>query len=550
MMVHQFSKLFSVLLVLLAVIFILAGAAYFVFSIAFLKALTIAFLSAAFTFSIIYWRAIQPIQTHLYSLNESYLKGDYSSGNDLEIIQVLGQNVESMQKKTEGVSKTCSEFAIAGAEVSFASDILSNGVEEQIRKVEKLSETSSIVTQNIEQAAEETSHLSELSKLTSEASCQGQEAIKSANEDMQRTDKQVQSVSNLITELNQQISQILNITHEINGIADQTNLLALNASIEAARAGEHGRGFAVVADEVRSLATRTSASTSEINDMAQGINNGTSELAQAMKQLVKVVNDTMGNTQNVNEFLETIRLHAHKVDDQVGKSRELAEQNRQHQADIASDFKKLVSELGTTQKRVKDVSEHSFALSRRTENIYELLGQETLFGEHQIVLKRAQSAVEQIEEAFEQAISSNSIALDDLFDRNYVPIPNSNPTKYSTRFDEFTDRVLPAIQEPILDEKFILFAGAVDNNGYFPTHNKRYSQPLTGNYEEDLVNNRTKRIFNDPTGARCGSHQKPFLIQTYKRDTGEIVHDLSVPISVRNRHWGGFRVGYVTKSDV
>lgn len=33
-------------------------------------------------------------------------------------------------------------------------------------------------------------------------------------------------------------------------------------------------------------------------------------------------------------------------------------------------------------------------------------------------------------------------------------------------------------------------------------------------------------------------------MQTYKRDTGEVMHDLSVPIRVNGRHWGGFRIGY------
>jgi methyl-accepting chemotaxis protein len=117
--------------------------------------------------------------------------------------------------------------------------------------------------------------------------------------------------------------------------------------------------------------------------------------------------------------------------------------------------------------------------------------------------------------------------------------------KYSTDFDGFTDEVLPMIQEPILERHaFIAYAGAVDNNGYFPTHNKRYSQPLTGDYKADLVNNRTKRIFSDRTGLRCGNNTRPFLLQTYKRDTGEVMHDLSVPIIVHGKHWGGFRIGY------
>lgn len=96
----------------------------------------------------------------------------------------------------------------------------------------------------------------------------------------------------------------------------------------------------------------------------------------------------------------------------------------------------------------------------------------------------------------------------------------------------------------------LAYAGAVDNNGYFPAHNRKFSKPLTGNYDTDLMNNRTKRIFSDRTGARCDSNTKPFLLQTYKRDTGEVMHDLSVPIYVNGKHWGGFRIGYRSSTPV
>ena len=51
-------------------------------------------------------------------------------------------------------------------------------------------------------------------------------------------------------------------------------------------------------------------------------------------------------------------------------------------------------------------------------------------------------------------------------------------------------------------------------------------------------------MFNDPNGIRCGRHTDKFLLQTYKRDTGEIMHDFSVPIFVQGEHWGDFRIGF------
>jgi len=104
------------------------------------------------------------------------------------------------------------------------------------------------------------------------------------------------------------------------------------------------------------------------------------------------------------------------------------------------------------------------------------------------------------------------------------------------------------LQEGLLTQhNWLIYAICCDRNSYVPTHNRRFSQPLSGDEKVDFVNNRTKRIFDDPVGKRCGSHQQPFLLQTYRRDTGELMHDISAPIYVKGRHWGGFRIGYKTE---
>ena len=105
--------------------------------------------------------------------------------------------------------------------------------------------------------------------------------------------------------------------------------------------------------------------------------------------------------------------------------------------------------------------------------------------------------------------------------------------------------MLPAIQEPILsDNPDYVYALVSDINGYVPTHNDRFCQPLTGDPVQDLAGNRTKRIFDDRVGSLAGRHTEPFKLQTYRRDTGELMFDMSVPIYVDGQHWGGIRIGY------
>ncbi|MDQ7068797.1 MAG: methyl-accepting chemotaxis protein [Sulfurimonas sp.] len=103
-------------------------------------------------------------------------------------------------------------------------------------------------------------------------------------------------ISNALTELSSEASNVKSVLSIIEDIADQTNLLALNAAIEAARAGEHGRGFAVVADEVRKLAERTQKSLSDINAtisiILQSITDASVQIEMNAKSVIKLVEQT------------------------------------------------------------------------------------------------------------------------------------------------------------------------------------------------------------------------------------------------------------------
>ena len=71
---------------------------------------------------------------------------------------------------------------------------------------------------------------------------------------------------------------------------------------------------------------------------------------------------------------------------------------------------------------------------------------------------------------------------------------------------------------------------------------------MTGDYQTDLLGNRTRRIYTDPTGQRAAKNTEPLLLQTYARDTGEILSEMNMPILVDGRVWGNIRIGMDSKT--
>ena len=144
----------------------------------------------------------------------------------------------------------------------------------------------------------------------------------------------------------------------------------------------------------------------------------------------------------------------------------------------------------------------------------------------------------------EEAIDNGVFSLQDAFDTDYEEIPGFKPPKYHTKYDFYLDKAILALEDEFLEDDSVVFAVAVDRMGYLPTHNTRYQQPITGIQERDLIGNRTKRIFNDDVGLAAAENSEGVLKQVYQRDTGVTMWDVSYPIRVKGKHWGGFRIGF------
>jgi hypothetical protein len=166
----------------------------------------------------------------------------------------------------------------------------------------------------------------------------------------------------------------------------------------------------------------------------------------------------------------------------------------------------------------------------------------------QKVKRWAESCRDEVSDQFNLLLTSGKLSVPQLFDTFYIPMPDTSPQKFHTQYDRITDGVLrPIIDKYLALDKRIVFVVPVDVNGYLPTHNSRYSRPLTGVGDTDTKWNRAKRIFSDRTGLAAAHNKDAYLLQRYSRDTGEVMSDLSVPVVVQNRHWGAIRIGYKQK---
>ncbi|WP_420793875.1 methyl-accepting chemotaxis protein [Pseudomonas fontis] len=378
-----------------------------------------------------------------------------------------------------------------------------------------------------------------------QSSATGRTVLAESIQRMHQLSARASASRELIEALHQRSEDIARVTLVIQTIASQTNLLALNAAIEAARAGDHGRGFAVVADEVRGLAGRTATATEEVGVMVADIQQRTAQVVEQIRELSDDLHSGVDQVEHTGEQLDSIAGLAAGVEQQIGEIAEGTEITRVQLDSLFQAVAQMRGDLEISDQQTQRLAQAAVQMEGQAESISERLAEVGLDDYHQRVYDLAKRGAQQIAEQFERDIEQGRINQDDLFDRQYQALPGTRPARFRTRFDQYTDQVLPSIQEPLLQEhEGLIFAIACTQQGYVPTHNKAFNQPLTGDEVADTAHNRSKRKFDDRTGIRCGSHQQPVLLQTYTRDTGELMHDLSVPIQVKGRHWGGLRLGY------
>jgi methyl-accepting chemotaxis protein len=232
----------------------------------------------------------------------------------------------------------------------------------------------------------------------------------------------VQTVAQMIQEISKDSEGLLEINAVMNNIASQTNLLSMNAAIEAAHAGEAGKGFAVVADEIRKLAESSSGqskttatmlkkikasidsitkssdevlarfgaidtgvktvseheqnilnameeqeqggkqileSISKLRDITASVKNGSDQMAESGKTLVKETDELIQTSKETVEGMNEVLKGINQISTSMVRVNEMSQENNKNFESLKEETNKFVDSLGNEKKKVLVVDDEA-----------------------------------------------------------------------------------------------------------------------------------------------------------------------------------------------
>ncbi len=449
----------------------------------------------------------------------------------------------------EGLAREAAGLGVEIVDVAGNIEEISARVEQQAHSFRGLVENAGQVNESNRRIAGAAGHAREKASETASSVRGSEETVRNAVKDIHALVEAVSVIEGQLTGLQQALSEVAQVAQGIDAIAKQTNLLALNATIEAARAGEAGRGFAVVAGEVKELATQTSKATAQIDETLKRLTDQADQLITQGSETTGRAESVRTGTQTIGDVMSVVGEAVSGIEEDTAAIAESAASIDQQCGTFVTTLESMNGEVESSSKTLGEARDRVNRLIGVSEKVIRLTAQSSKNSVDGPFIKQVKAVAAEVSRVFEAALKDGRITETQLFDRDYKPIAGTDPEQLMAGCIPLTDAVLPAIQEPVLEfDERVVFCACVDVNGFLPTHNLKFAQPQSDDPVWNAANCRNRRIFDDRVGLAAGQNTEPFLLQTYRRDMGGgnfvMMKDVSAPVMVGGKHWGGVRLAY------
>jgi methyl-accepting chemotaxis protein len=223
-----------------------------------------------------------------------------------EMIQLFNSFIDKLQGTIRQIIEAASPLAGMSQELYRLTQDSKENSRSQQGHTDSISRDILTMTNSIQEVAHRSQQASEEAGAASQQADQARKNIGSLSSSISDLGSSVMGAVSAMQQLEEETQQVGSVLTVIRSIAEQTNLLALNAAIEAARAGEQGRGFAVVADEVRNLASKTAASTAEIQNIILRLQNSANGVLSVMTANGEKAQASIERSVQATQILEAI----------------------------------------------------------------------------------------------------------------------------------------------------------------------------------------------------------------------------------------------------
>jgi methyl-accepting chemotaxis protein len=416
----------------------------------------------------------------------------------------------------EDVGVVLKRLFARGFEQTRLSDTVKNDAHEMLEVADRTRSLAGEVAASMDEMA---TVVAEIARTVHESSARAE----AADDVLEHRDSSLASVRKLSrqistwAETNKALSrssqEIAGFIKVIGEIARQTNLLALNAAIEAARAGEKGRGFAVVAGEVRKLADRTAQQAKDIADALAVIREKSEDSIMNMEATLTIVAESITKAEATDESLRQITSKASAI-----------------ASGVSANMDEVARHADSTRELAERIAQSGDAVAKGTLEMYSHLCAFRLDDADRVFEEFLMTIASRFRDRLLADLDRGSVRLEVLFDEKYTKVEGDRYQNGASGY--FGSAILPMLREWSAAHRNTIYVVAMDRNGFMPAH---------------VLPARTGVIMRDPVSQQ-GARSLKTIGQAFRRPIeagGQLVVDVACPITVKDRHWGCLRIGYL-----